>query len=642
MKKILPILIIGILVLGGAGATSIFNYEIKNDKEINRVKFSAQVEISKEDEYLNLNFEGTNSWLAEPGKPLLPIYVQTFEFSKNAKIKGVSCEYSTVEEKRISGVITPCPEIQTNENIKQLSKESQIIENNEIYESESLFPDSWYDYSIRCGLNREEIPTTFVTVVLYPVRYSPAKNTLYYFSEADIQIDYKETDRETTTSTIESYDLVIIAPSLFEEDLQPLVDHKIAHGTNTLLKTTEAIYSEYEGRDTPEQIKYFILDALESYEIKYVLLVGGLNSYLYAKDRDDINHGSSAWHLPVRYANIRHTDEKSCISDLYFGDIYRYNEETEEWEFEDWDSSGDGKFAYVSPSPNRDTLDLVPDLYYGRLACRNNREVQIMVDKIINYESTPPEQKPWFKRMIGVGGMTFDYYEGKPDGEWSCDVAMEQMGDLIDEEVRVYASHKGTNEPTIPEDVIPSMSEGAGYVFFQGHGDSVKWNTHPIDDPNEWIGATMVYDFFKCTNQEKLPIVIVGGCHNALFNISILSILFGHFRESTHNYYWTKTLSPFCFCWGMCVVKRGGAIASTGCTGYGFASPTPLNHSGGLEVGFFTEIGQNGADTLGAAHSGSIREFMSRTRITGNEYFCITIWQLFGDPSLKLGGYPSS
>jgi hypothetical protein len=89
------------------------------------------------------------------------------------------------------------------------------------------------------------------------------------------------------------------------------------------------------------------------------------------------------------------------------------------------------------------------------------------------------------------------------------------------------------------------------------------------------------------------------------------------------------------------VVKpRGGAIASTGCTGYGFGSDTnPNSLSAALEMNFFWQIGMNGATNLAQAHSHAIQKYIAENKISKMEAFCITCWQLFGDPSLKLGGY---
>ncbi len=640
MIKKLFIIITAVMIIFSAVQAS---YISKSEKEIKKIikdiNFLKQPIPERRGDYFSLKVEGSNAFLTETGKPMLPVYITTINFSKDVKIKSISCKYSNFKEKSISGKIIPNPEPVYHSYPD--SEKIQLVynEDKDIYENEALYPNNWYDYAIRCGLNTDSISTTFVTIELHPVRYSPKQNMLYYITDFEIQISYVDPKEDAVTNA--DYDLVIVAPSTFSDELQPLVNHKISNGVTTILKTTEDIYTEYSGRDKPEQIKYFLKDANEKWGSTYILLVGGLKSYLYAKDRDDINQGSTAWHLPVRYANIRHTDERSCISDLYYSDLYRYNETSESWEFEDWDSNGDGIFGKISGILNKDDkLDLIPDMYYGRLACRNKFEVKIMVDKIITYESTSPDEKPWFKKMIGVGGRTFDLYEGIPDGEYACEVAFDYMDDLIDEAVRVYASNEGTNEPTIPDDVIPEISKGAGYVLFQGHGNPAAWNTHPPDTTEEWVGYIMIDDFLKFSNKEKLPVILIGGCHNGLFNVSMLQILLN--RKDVKNHYWTTGPIPVCFSWALCIVPWGGAIASTGCTGYGFGhinlSGFPTD-SGALETYFFYEIGEEGVTTLGGAHSGSITKFILENSPRGDNAFCTTIWQLFGDPSLKLGGF---
>jgi len=184
-------------------------------------------------------------------------------------------------------------------------REVLVNENKEIYESDELYPDNWYEYDIRCGLNSRELSTTFVTIEVHPIRYSPTKNMLYYINDVEIQIAYNDPGTNKMVSNIDSYDMVIITPETFTETLQPLIDHKNAHELKTFIKTTEEIYDEYSGRDKPEQIKYFIKDAKETLGITFVLLVGGLKSYIYAKDKDDRNHGSTGWHLPVRYTKMK-------------------------------------------------------------------------------------------------------------------------------------------------------------------------------------------------------------------------------------------------------------------------------------------------------------------------------------------------
>ena len=278
IKKIFLILIVAALIFSGVQAINISESEKETTNISKNVAFIKQPTTEQKDSYLSLQLEGTNALLKETGKPMLPVYLSTFTFSQNVQIKSISCTYSNVNEKSISGKIIPTPE-----PIPYNAPESNTIntvytEDKEIYKNDALYPSTWYEYRIRCGLNSDGISTTFVTVELHPVRYSPQQNMLYYTTDFEIQINY--IDPQGKTSTTAEYDLVIIAPSKFTNELQPLVDHKIAHGVKTILKTTEDIYAAYSGRDKSEQIKYFIKDAKETWGITYVLLVGGLKSYL--------------------------------------------------------------------------------------------------------------------------------------------------------------------------------------------------------------------------------------------------------------------------------------------------------------------------------------------------------------------------
>lgn len=49
------------------------------------------------------------------------------------------------------------------------------------------------------------------------------------------------------SSSISEYDLVIIAPDMFSDALQPFIDHKNSFGVQTFLKTTEDIYDDFTG-----------------------------------------------------------------------------------------------------------------------------------------------------------------------------------------------------------------------------------------------------------------------------------------------------------------------------------------------------------------------------------------------------------
>ena len=119
--------------------------------------------------------------------------------------------------------------------------------------------------------------------------------------EINVKYDAPTTQPKTLGA---SYDMVVIAPATFESSLQPLIDEKNAKGVKTIFKSVEDILNEYTGYDPPEQVKYFIKYAYDTWGITYVLLVGGLKSHIYAKDKDTSSAGWKAWWVPVRYVNI--------------------------------------------------------------------------------------------------------------------------------------------------------------------------------------------------------------------------------------------------------------------------------------------------------------------------------------------------
>ena len=284
--------------------------------------------ICEDGEYNSVELEEATSFLMEPGKPILPRVTKTYILPFGSNIKDVFVEFSETTKQTLSKEIRPASE-PIIEGKNAIKTEVKSIE---IYSSSNLYPDAAFGYRTCTGLDGTE-HVVFLTVQCYPVRYSPAENTLSHSNSVKISIKYEEPSNPVTFPDI--YDLVIIAPSKFEQELQPLIDHKISKGMNTTLKTTEEIYAEYtDGRDKQENIKLYIKDAIEELGINYVLLVGGHVKQL------------QSWYLPARNTNnhVGGNFEQGVDSDLYYADIYKENGTA----FEDWDSNGNGIFAEFS------------------------------------------------------------------------------------------------------------------------------------------------------------------------------------------------------------------------------------------------------------------------------------------------------
>jgi len=643
--KILPISLVVLLIFTGLNVNANNDDTASVCEESEKIVFS-EATIDVKDEFITLDFDETTSYITKTGQPMLPVYSKTYMFPLGTKIKNVECIPGEIITQQIDEKIQPAPEpvpLNVLQEIKNLEKQDVFMDMS-VYSSEELYPNTWYDYKIGVGIDKGE-SVIFVNINFYPVRYSPMGGFLEISESVTFEVQYEENELINTNE--EGYDLVIIAPNKFKFALYPLMYHKNNIGVNTTIKTTEEIYDEYTGRDKPEQIKYFIKDAKESWDVEYVLLVGGLKSYINANDREDRNQGSEDWYVPVRYTNIDDwkdpVDMSGYISDQYYSDLYRWNETIEDYEFEDWDSNENGIFLEGNRTWNPgwfEEVDLYQDVYLGRLPCRNLYEVAIMVNKIIKYERASHWDEPWFKRMIGIGGKTFQLYQNQPDGEYLCDVSLDYMSSIVDDPVRVYASNEGTDDP-IPntKDIVSVFSEGAGFVLFQGHGNPFFWDTHvAVEDDAAWVGGIKSFSFWRFTNQKKLPIVVVGGCHNGMFNVTIMKT---QMFSPESKYHWTYGIpTARCFSWRLLTIPYGGAIASTGCTGLGLGDiGDPLSLSGELEANFFYEIGQNNTETLGQVYTESIDKYMGENTLDESDVYVITIYALFGDPSLRIGGY---
>lgn len=466
----------------------------------------------------------------------------------------------------------------------------------------------------------------FLVLTLLPVANAffikdDARNSVYEIINEKVKQTYKNNNE---------YKLLIISPEKFNKELQPLIIHKINKGVPTKLENLNNIYEKtLEGQDNSEKIKFFIKKSIEEWNISYVLLVGGRKKQFSL---------SEEWWLPVRYIHIEDRwsvypkYNERFISDLYFADIY-----DADGNFSSWDTNGNGVYGeWLDNKSASDILDLHPDVYLGRLPCRNILEVKIMVDKIINYEKQKCADS-WFKRMVVVAGDSFpenDVFEG----EIETQKALELMPDF--DHIRLWASW-GTLKRS--RDVIREINRGCGFIYFNGHGSPINWVTYPPKDNETGIIGLDIYHMPFLRNREKLPICFIDGCHSSMFNISIF--------HST----WTQGIPVFeCFSWRLTRKIGGGAIATFGNTGvsHGALSKTNPDKGGGSEqllLYFFEDYNQNNTYILGEAWGNAIEKYLKNFPINWNENSfndtaldakIIEEWLLMGDPSLMIGGYP--
>ena len=212
-------------------------------------------------------------------------------------------------------------------------------------------------------------------------------------------------------------------------------------------------------------------------------------------------------------------------------------------------------------------------------------------------------------------------------------------------------------------DVVRAISAGAGFVHFAGHGNPSTWSNHPPNEAKVWITGLTWTDMHKLRNREKLPFVLVGGCHNAQFNATLGNIIEGiktyGFKEyfdmngsddgpgedGTFGKFWLKEWVPREWCSWLLLRKNGGAIGSVGHSGlgYGVVGQGSGSRLGGwIEPRMFHAYTNQSLDILGEMHDQAIVDYIN---ILGNvnsnqlDRKTIETFTLLGDPSLKMGGY---
>jgi len=407
------------------------------------------------------------------------------------------------------------------------------------------------------------------------------------------------------------YDMVIIAPDVFSDSLQPLIAHKNSVGIQTFLKTTEEIYTECDGRDEAEKIKYCIFESAENLGIKYVLLVGDVDT------------------TPIRTTEVNHIWTGSgsilvddIITDLYYADIY-----DAEGNFSSWDSNGDGVFSeyYLynfGENPGEieivDEIDLYPDVGVGRIPCTTVDELEIVINKIISYETQ--SFGDWFNRLILAA------VDGFPEPGYQCEMITNLVGEVLTNftKVKLYESLGNLKARLINREI----NDGAGLFLFFAHGRHMAIaNYHKL--------------FIKgLHNEDKLPVAFLAGCLNAQLDVSIHGLLkeFGLFRIDNFLQLLGINTNKIqrCIAWEFLKHKNGGSIATLGATRRGnLIRDDPPSGFGGLCIIKFFESYKPGIK-LSDMYINAITSFIDET---WKDYPTLQMVIVLGDPTLKIGGY---
>jgi hypothetical protein len=400
--------------------------------------------------------------------------------------------------------------------------------------------------------------------------------------------------------TTDTYDLILITSSDYTSTLTRLRDHKNSIGISTKIIDIQDIYHgtyfPTEGRNQPEQIKYFLKNAYDTWNISYVLFFGSTRI------------------IPTQYANIIPDSEApyNYTSELYYADLYNA-----EGNFSTWDSDNDGVYLeWYNQSQAEDIQqDLTPEIAIGRISFSSPSQAEQMISKIITYEASTTSTS-WFDTMVVAGGDTFSEYEGY-EGEINTQNALNVMNAFTPK--KLWASNGKLDRFGLS--IIKAINQGCGFIFLDGHGSSNVWGT--FNTAGESIGFFSSLHTLALRNGNKLPVCILIGCHV------------------------NKIEKEMCL--GAALTQRGtgGTIATLGPTWIGYYG-FEYNGSGldFIELQFFKEYA-NGSRILGdiwkACLATSLKTYPIQWDQPAGENSAIDAemvseWIIIGDPSLHIKG----
>jgi hypothetical protein len=356
---------------------------------------------------------------------------------------------------------------------------------------------------------------------------------------------------------------LIITHPAFAAALEPLVNLRQSQGLSTAIVDVQGIYDVWgDGRLDPEAIRALVADVYANWQPRpiYLLLVGD-GSF----DPRRYRSGSPLTFIPP-----------------YLADVDPWAGET----------AADNRYVCV------DGDDGLPDLFLGRLPVQTVEEAQIVVDKIVRYETEP-----------FPGGWNADVLLVADDADAAGDFAASSDEHAAAHVGAPFAATRrycaGTNSYTsdcsaqetaaLYDGLLSDWNKGAFLIQFTGHASWQQWAAERFFHLD---------DLYALHNDRRLPVVVEMTCFTGAFQ-----------RPE-------PTLDE-----ALVTLAGDGAAAAWGATGLGVSTGHAY-----LSEGFFRTVFVQEVDAVGeAALAGKLALVAN-----GQNLDLVDTFILLGDPALQL------
>ncbi|NVM37312.1 MAG: hypothetical protein HWN81_17070 [Candidatus Lokiarchaeota archaeon] len=369
-------------------------------------------------------------------------------------------------------------------------------------------------------------------------------------SEPDTPIATFESELLQNSLSNNSIDYLIITIDDFKDALEPLAIWKSQKGLFFKIETISNINHTFAGRNLPERIKNCITSYHQNNNTQWILLAG--------------DHQ----HIPSQYIRIydnysRDGDYISC--DSYYSDLDH-----------NWDLNDDGLWGTY-----QDEFDFEAEVFVGRLTANNEYELEILVQKIINYEKSPLIGEWMTDALYASSILAFnqdwnydnmvDYNEtdgnrfnnflqqylpdnwsstiialntGLKSSDYSYDLSLnyENFKNVINDGCNFVSvsTHGGITRMMYEEWTIDNDKD----MLFDYTNDPIFENGTAIDE-SEWKYLVDTYNFILESQNDKLGVYFLDSCNTGTFDYSFLSTS-GWVYEDCLAEYFLKNVAISC------------------------------------------------------------------------------------------------
>lgn len=483
----------------------------------------------------------------EVGAPQLPVKILKYLVPIDKQVLGITVTNTNSTDISGNYDIYPVQEpVPTNqEAIINFTSPDESI-----YNSSTPYP------GISCELSDDLYPMGYqvITVMFYPVQYTPTLKTLSLFTNISFTINVQNTTPvvirprkqsskrfELTRDFVKSLianpevfnatiggalqivqdisvvkklnlswrpdpasdmpEYIIITNNALSSAFQQIADWKIQKGVPAMVVTTEQIDQYYSGFDLAEKIRNYLRDVYSLWGQGLYVLLGG-----------DVGI------VPVRYAN--QSKEKPSLpfreTDLYYSSV----SSNDNWNLNGNSIIGENAGIYSIPTNSDLTIaDYSPVLFIGRIPANSPEQVNVMKEKIFTYEQlsmsiyNPNVDINYVKNLLVMSALNTYYIDGIADA----------FPPGINKN-KLYNSYGGSPQlnHNSAVDMLSSGDPTNGKMHLVYHMDHSTPQTMGTSSTslNQNISCSDVASF---TNKPEFQIILSSGCEPNHFAINSIS-----------------------------------------------------------------------------------------------------------------------